>query len=105
MALKATQSSVAVRGADTLVGLTNKLSRVLKKFLLLLITGMEASTVCQVMDFEFASASCLVHAGIGLSSLCTVFYLSSCWPVLLDSTGIYFLIYSQPVYWTACILG
>lgn len=67
------ERSVAVRGADTVVGLTNKLSRVLKKFLSasvwhisfssftfsavsLLITGMEALTVCPVMGFESASA-------------------------------------------------
>lgn len=36
VALKASQSTVAVHGADTVVGPANKQSRVLKKFILLL---------------------------------------------------------------------
>lgn len=54
VALKASQSSVAVHGADTVVGPANKQSRVLKKFILLLFGAFILSS------FTFSTVPLLV---------------------------------------------
>lgn len=56
VALKASQSTVAVHGADTVVGPANKQSRVLKKFILLLFGAFILSS------FTFSTVPLLITA-------------------------------------------